>query len=490
MGYFDELTLQTAALHAVILLLTACIGRIIYNNLPSKRPPIFEGIPYVGGLIKFASGPWNLVQDGYKNFGEIFTVPVAHKRVTFLIGPDVAPHFFKAAEDEMSQSEVYDFNIPTFGPGVVFDVELKVRVEQFRFFTEALKKDRLKKYVPLFVEEAESYFSKWGDSGVVDFKEEFSRLITLTASRTLLGREVREQMFERVSELLHELDEGMVPLSVFFPYLPIPPHQKRDRARKELSSVFSKIIRARRASGAREEDVLQQFIDARYQNVYNGRALTEEEITGLLIAVLFAGQHTSSITTSWTGIFMNAYKKNGWDPAVTEQKAILAKHGNELSFDILQDMEVLQRCIMEALRMHPPLLLLMRYARAPFNVTTSSGKDYVVPKGDVVVVSPNFSHMLPHLFERPESYEPDRFTAPRDEDKKKTFTYIGFGGGRHACIGANFAYLQIKTIWSVLMRNFEFELLDPVPEADYDSMVIGPKPCRIKYTRRKTPLTA
>lgn len=36
------------------------------------------------------------------------------------------------------------------------------------------------------------------------------------------------------------------------------------RCRKELSVIFSKIIRARRESGAREEDVLQQFIDARW----------------------------------------------------------------------------------------------------------------------------------------------------------------------------------------------------------------------------------
>jgi cytochrome P450 len=50
--------------------------------------------------------------------------------------------------------------------------------------------------------------------------------------------------------------------------------------------------------------VLQQFCDARYTNVYGGRQLSEEEIAGLLIAVLFAGQHTSSITSSWTGYFM------------------------------------------------------------------------------------------------------------------------------------------------------------------------------------------
>jgi sterol 14-demethylase len=124
---------------------------------------------------------------------------VAHKRVTFLIGPEVAPHFFKAGDDEMSQSEVrllthsqsktnttystvpltlswwpiflngtspdsrafsvpaqvYDFNVPTFGRGVVFDVDQKVRTEQFRMFTEALTKNRLKAYVPQFNKEAE-----------------------------------------------------------------------------------------------------------------------------------------------------------------------------------------------------------------------------------------------------------------------------------------------------------------------------------------------
>ncbi len=47
-----------------------------------------------------------LMKDGYEQLGEAFTVPVAHKRITFLIGPDVAPHFFKASDDEMSQTEV------------------------------------------------------------------------------------------------------------------------------------------------------------------------------------------------------------------------------------------------------------------------------------------------------------------------------------------------------------------------------------------------
>ena len=46
-----------------------------------------------------------VMADGYASFGEVFTVPLLHYNLTFLIGPTVAPHFFKATDDEMSQTE-------------------------------------------------------------------------------------------------------------------------------------------------------------------------------------------------------------------------------------------------------------------------------------------------------------------------------------------------------------------------------------------------
>ena len=52
-------------------------------------------------------GPLTLIDDGYKVHGEAFTVPVLHKKITFLIGPDVAPHFYKASDNDMSQEEVW-----------------------------------------------------------------------------------------------------------------------------------------------------------------------------------------------------------------------------------------------------------------------------------------------------------------------------------------------------------------------------------------------
>ena len=394
----------------------------------------------------------------------------------------MSEHFFKAKDTEMSQKEVYEFNVPTFGKGVVFDVDHQTRAEQFRFFADSLKSNRLRQYVGMMVKEAEDYFGKWGESGEVDLLDTLSELIVLTASRCLLGREIRETLFSEVTNLVHDLDKGMVPLSVFFPYAPIEAHRKRDKARKELAAIFDKVIQARRESGACEPDVLQTFIDARYKD---GSRLTNDQVLGMLIAVLFAGQHTSSITSTWTGLLSIANKDRVMPTLEAEQRKIMEKHAGNIDFDILAEMDELHFAIKEALRMHPPLIMLLRQCHVPFKVTTTKGKEYVVPKGHIVATSPAFAHRMNEVYSDADTYKPERFKEPA-EDKAAFASFIGFGGGRHGCMGETFAYMQIKTIWSILLRNFEFELVGKLPEPDYEGMVVGPKhPCTVRYKRRK-----
>ena len=70
----------------------------------------------------------------------------------------------------------------------------------------------------------------------------------------------------------------------------------------------------------------------------------------------------------------------------------------------------------------------------------------MVPKGDICCTSTCLQHRVEGLFENPDTYDHTRFLPPRCEDKNAKFTFIGFGGGRHGCMGTNFAYLQIKTV--------------------------------------------
>lgn len=70
----------------------------------------------------------------------------------------------------------------------------------------------------------------WPHSGVAGVQSHDSEAATHRVCRVRpAGREIREQMFTEVKGLLHDLDAAMLPISVFFPYLPIPAHKARDK---------------------------------------------------------------------------------------------------------------------------------------------------------------------------------------------------------------------------------------------------------------------
>lgn len=142
------------------IVLAKLISVLIRPRSSKRLPPVIKGFPVIGGLVRFLNGPIVMIREEYSKLGSVFTVNLFNRKITFLIGPEVSAHFFKAPESDMSQQEVYQFNVPTFGPGVVFDVDYSIRQEQFRFFTEALRVTKLKGYVDQMVSEAEVKYGR------------------------------------------------------------------------------------------------------------------------------------------------------------------------------------------------------------------------------------------------------------------------------------------------------------------------------------------
>jgi len=403
-----------------------------------------------------------------------------------LIGPEAQEIFFKASDDVLSQQEVYDFMLPVFGKGVVYDATKKRRQVQFQTMANGLRSNRLKQYVPKIEEETRKYLrEEWGESGTVDFLTAMSELTILTASRCLHGEDVRQHLFKEVQELYHDLDHGVQPISVFWPSAPIEAHRKRDAARKEMVRLFSKVIEERRKNPSKSDgtDILSLFMDIKYKD---GTPIDAEQVTGLLIALLFAGQHTSCITSTWTSLFI-ANDKTLVNRVLDEQSTILKENPDKaLDYDDLQQMELLHNCVREALRMCPTFIMILRRAERDVDITVNK-KSYTIPKSDYVCVSPTVSMRLKTTFEDPDTFDPDRFSAPREEHKKP-YSYLGFGGGLHSCMGQNFGFLQVKTILSILFREYEIErVADEMPAIGYEDMVVGPKgDCRIRYKKRVT----
>ena len=416
------------------------------------------------------------------NWAQIF-----HKRLTFLVGPEAQEIFFKASDDVLSQQEVYDFMKPVFGAGVVYDASKKNRQVQFQTMANGLRTARMKAYVAKIEDETRKYLAaEWGNgTGTVDLLLALSELTILTASRCLHGEDVRAHIFKDVHALYHDLDHGLTPLTVFWPTAPTEAHRKRDKARQEMIRLFTKVIEERREFPERSDgtDILALFMEIVYKD---GTKITMEEVTGLLIALLFAGQHTSCISSTWTSLFV-ANDRKLLKRIIEEQEKVLGPNNidKKLTFDDVNNMELLHNCMREALRMCPTFIMILRKVEREFSITVNNTL-HRIPKNDYVVVSPTVSMRLKSSFPDPDTYDPDRYAPPREEHKVP-YAYLGFGGGMHSCMGQNFAFVQVKTILSVLFREYDIELVAPkLPDINYEDMVVGPKgDCRVKFTKRQ-----
>jgi sterol 14-demethylase len=433
------------------------------------------GLPLLGHVLAFRRNPVAFLESGRRQFGEAYAIDLPGSRATVLTGPRAHQAFFTAPDDQLSAKEAYQFTVPIFGKGIAYDAPPGVMDEQLGFVVPALRKEGMHRYVGQIQEEVEGYFEGWGDEGEADLLSATQAVTTYVASRCLLGQAFRSRVTEEFIRLYHDLERGLTPISFLFPRLPLPAFRRRDRARARMGGLISEVLAGRKAAGVRPDDFLQVLAEARYAS---GRPLTDDEVAGLLLTFVFAGHHTSAVLAAWTGILLLQHPPH-LRSVLKEQREIYGE-GREATFESLGRAVLLERAIQEAERMYPPLFVLMRKALRDFRYG-----DYVTPAGDLVAVSPAVSHRLPEVFAEPDRYDPDRFAPGREEDQRQPHALIGFGGGKHRCLGYHFAYTQIKVIWGALLRRFELELAGPPPAPDYSTFVAGPRqPCLVRYRRR------
>jgi sterol 14-demethylase len=441
-------------------------------------PRLSGGLPLVGHTVEFVRSTLELLFRAQRELGEVAAFRVMHREMVAMFGPEAQEAVFRAPDAQLSPTEAYAIMTPVFGKDVVYDAPPAKMAEQLKMLLPALQDRRMRTYGEAVVKETADTVSSWGQSGVVDFVD-FCRVLTnFTSSRCLLGKEFREGMSEEFAAVYHDLEGGVTPLAYLHPNLPVPSFRRRDEARVRMVEMIEEIIGHRRRDERRGEDFLQTLMESRYSD---GSALSSHEITGLLLAGIFAGHHTSSVTTAWT--LLELLQNPAYLQRCIEEVDRVFGGGRPVTHAALRELTVLENAVKEALRLHPPLFMLVRVVKQDFTY-----KQYFIRKGTWIVVSPTVAHRLPEVFADPEAFDPDRFAPGREEDKRHGFAYIAFGGGRHKCLGNAFAILQVKAILALMLGQFDFGLCGDAITTDFHGLVLGPKePCRIRYRRRANP---
>jgi cytochrome P450 len=122
---------------------------------------------------------------------------------------------------------------------------------------------------------------------------------------------------------------------------------------------------------------------------------------------------------------------------------------------------VTHRFVKEVLRMWSPPLLLVRRARVSSDLGATR-----LEKGQSYLVSPHMIHRDHRFWQRPDTFDPDRFLPGAPHGPADRSCYVPFGWAPKKCIGADLSTTQLMALCYLLCTRYHLT----VPNADTVTM--------------------
>ncbi len=323
-------------------------------------------------------------------------------------------------------------------------------------------------------------FDREARNGPVDIYPHLMKITFEMVGKSLFGAHLKEGDIERISHTISTVQEFMVRQTIqpyLNPWFTVSGELRRhEDMRAGADAILLDYIRTRRQEPP-GHDLLQILMDARY---HDGEGMSDELVLSESMQLLVAGHETSSNALSWL-LYLLSSRPDCLERLRQEFDTVLGN--SPLSYSDVPKLEFAAQVIQEGLRLYPPFWMVDRVALSDDQVG-----DLAIPAGSIVVVFVYGTHHAPMLWEKPEIFDPERFSKA-NEKLHTPFSWLPFGAGPRGCIGGNYATLQILMILSVLLRKYDFRL-EPGQEIEARPMVIlRPKDgIRMTFTEASRPV--
>jgi len=146
-----------------------------------------------------------------------------------------------------------------------------------------------------------------------------------------------------------------------------------------------------------------------------------------------------------------------WAEAKLEAELAAVLGGRSPRPDELGRLVYLRKIVDEAMRLYPPLPIMLRRAAADDVVCGRA-----IARNTVVAVMPWVVHRHRKLWSEPDRFDPERF-SPEQVRSRSRYAYLPFSIGPHICIGATLSLMQILATVAVLAQRFRFRLVPGAP---------------------------
>ncbi len=396
-----------------------------------------------------------------------------------LTHPTAIEHVLQTHQKNYHKPDVFlKPTILLFGNGI-FTSEGDFWMKQRRLSQPAFHRNHIGAMAGVIVQCVEKMLTKWDakpDGSQIDLQHEMVHLTLSVAGRTLFSTDLTDHatdVGQAVREAFAVLNHKMSSYPFVFPlWVPTSENKQFIQAKGILDSVITKVISARRKNPEAHEDFLGLLMAARDQDT--GQGMSDEQLKDEVLTLLVAGHDTVAASLAWTWILLSEnlqVRGHLFD----ELKSVLDGRSPELS-----DSERLPYTRMifdEALRLYPPA-----WGQPRQSIEADVIDGFYLPKNAFVSLSQFTTHRHPEFWDRPQEFDPERFTPEKIKMRPK-FSYFPFGGGARVCIGQNLALLEAQLALATIAQRYQIDILpgqNIVPDPTFTLIPKGLVAAKIK----------
>lgn len=411
------------------------------------RPiPVDNGWPVLGHAVAMHRDVLGTVQRMERMHGPVWKSRSGPLNIVNLLGPDALELVLKNRDGVFSSALGWEFFIGQVFPGAIMAMDGDQHRYQRRIMQVAFRKSALRAYLDQMSPAIDHGIDQWlpqGPGGVgTGQREVFPLLKQLTldlAASVFMGVALGAD-----AQLLNHAFMDTVEAALAFIRKPLPPFKmwRGVRGRAVLVERFRALLPGKRA--VQSSDFFSEFCHAESED---GERFSDQEIVDHMIFLMMAA-HDTTTSTLTTMMYQLAVHPE-WQERLREEARALGKA--QLEYDDLAQLDALTWVMRETLRMVPPLPSMPRTCTRDVEFG-----DYLIPAHSMVGVYPIQVHHMPSLWSEPTTFDPERFSPARQEDKSHAFAWTPFGGGAHTCIGQHFASLQVKAILHQLLLRYRW----------------------------------
>lgn len=396
--------------------------------------------PYIA-VLPYLYRPFPMLEAYARHYPDAFTLRVPRlDHAAVFYHPDAVKEIFSLGPDDAHAGKVNSILGPLLGQYSLLLLDGAEHLRQRKLLLPPLHGERMASYGERMVRLTEEAIRSWPSGGKFPIHPRLQHIALDIILRVIFGVEEAENMEQMHARVADILDAAANPLLLFQGFQkdwgPWSPWGKFVRNRDEADIMIHDLIRRRRESHEKKDDILSLLLEVRDED---GRPMPDEELRDELVTLLVAGHETTATALSWALRWLLDSPS-----LVSRLRGDLENEGAlpNLEPDRIARAPLLDAVVRETLRMQPVIPMVGRELQRPARIG-----GYDLDAGTPVIASIYLVQRRPDLYPEPGRFDPDRFLRRKFGPNE----WLPFGGGIRRCIGMAFALYEMKMVLATIL---------------------------------------